>query len=251
MKRGVWSLVTGLFWALASVNPALAFQLSPISQVFAPIGNDATQSYEITNDGDHRIAVEVSVVERDVDLDGHESYEPADDDFLIYPPQMILEPGAVQTVRVTWLGDPAPSQELAYRLIAEQLPITLLEPDANIESPTGSVQILLRYLGSLYIRPAGVTANIQLTAVENITSDTGEEQVAITLVNQGTASARLRNLQVRLTAAGTEVTLQGEQLEGMVDQVVLAGDERRFVLSRPVTLPGGPVAASFEYNQGE
>ena len=242
-------LVASAFLVLANINPALAFQLSPISQVFEPIGSNATKSYEVINDGDERIAVEVSVVERDMDIDGQEFYTSADEDFLIYPPQMILGPQEVQTVRVTWLGDPQPSEELAYRLVAEQLPINLVDPSAEVvDRPTGSIQILMRYLGSLYVRPDNVEADVQLVSVENMTNEVGEAQVAITLTNQGTASARLRDLQVTLDAQGNQVELAPEQLEGMAGHVILAGHQRRFVLPRPTNLPSGPLTAIFEYH---
>ena len=245
-------LIASLFLTLANINPAWAFQLSPISQVFAPIGNNATKSYEVINDSDERIAVEVSVVERDMDINGQEFYESADEDFLIYPPQMILGPQEVQTVRVTWLGEPQPSEELAYRLVAEQLPINLIDPNVEtIDRPTGSVQILLRYLGSLYVRPENVEADVQFVSVENTTNERGEAQVAITLTNQGTASAHLRDLQVTLAAQGTTVKLTPEQLEGMAGHAILAGHQRRFVLPRPTNLPNGPITVTFEYNQNE
>ena len=245
-------LIASVFLILANINPALAFQLSPISQVFEPIGNNATKSYEVINDSDERIAVEVSVVDRDMDIEGQEFYESADEDFLIYPPQMILGPQEVQTVRVTWLGDPQPSEELAYRLVAEQLPINLVDPSAEVvEQPTGAVQILLRYLGSLYVRPDNVKADVQLVSVENTMNEAGETQVTITLINQGTASARLRDLQVTLEAQGTQVALAPEQLEGMAGHVILAGHQRRFVLPRPTNLPSGSLTATFDYRQND
>ncbi|ASC71339.1 hypothetical protein XM38_022910 [Halomicronema hongdechloris C2206] len=249
MKWVFQALAALLFLAVASINPALAFQLKPISQVFAPIGEGATKSYEVVNDSDERIAVEVSVVERNMDIDGQESYEPADEDFLVYPPQMILEPQSVQTVRVTWLGDPDPSQELTYRLVAEQLPINLADPDAQVTRPVGSVQILLRYLGSLYVRPADVAPDVQVASVEAITGSEGEAQVAITLANQGTASARLRDLQVSLTAQGTTLNLGPDQLDGMAGQIVLPGHQRRFVMPRPTNLANGEITATIEYRQ--
>ena len=250
MKWLIQFLSATLFLVLAGLNPALAFQLQPISQVFAPMGRESTRSYEVVNDSDERIAVEVSVVERTMDIDGQESYTPADDDFLIYPPQMIVEPRAAQTVRVTWLGDPNPSQELTYRLVAEQLPINLLDPDAEVPTrPVGSVEILLRYMGSLFVRPAMVQADVQLVSAVGQTGPNGEPQLAVTLENQGTGSARLQDFQLSLTAQGTTVELQGDRLEGLNNAVVLAGNQRRFVLSWPEGLPWGDVTATFDYTQ--
>lgn len=239
------TLFSALFIVLAQINPALAFQLNPISRIFAPLGQEATQDYEIVNDSDERVAVEVTVVERTVSLDGEETHTPADDDFLIYPPQMIVEPGTAQVVRVMWLGDPAPTEELAYRLVAEQLPINLVDPNSEVpERPAGQVQIMMRYIGALYIQPAGVTPDLQVVAATPQTSPEGVRQLAVTLDNQGTAHALLKNYTLHLTSQGTTIDFPGEQLDDANHVVVLAGHQRRFVVSWPAGLPQGEVTGT-------
>ena len=74
-----------LFVILSGISPALAFKLDPISRVFEPAGAGATQSYQVINDSAEQIAVELSMVERKISLDGEETTESADDDFLVYP----------------------------------------------------------------------------------------------------------------------------------------------------------------------
>lgn len=249
IKGLLQSLASLLFLALVSINPALAFQLNPASQQFAPAGQESTRSYTVTNDGNKRIAVEITVVERHMSLSGEETYESADEDFLVYPSQMILEPGAEQTVRVTWLGDPAPNQELAYRLIAEQLPVNLVDPSEMPDHPVGEVELLSRYVGAIYIHPEGTASNVEVDTVEAVTGEGGETQLAITLNNLGTARARLKNLKLHLTAQGTTVDLEEDQLQGMENEVILAGNRRRFVLPWPASLPQGPVTATFEYGR--
>src|SRR5687768_8848381 len=113
--------------ALIGSPPAFAMQLQPLSRVFVPSGSGATQSFEIINDGSERIAVEVSIASLSRDEDYAEINEAADDDFLVYPSQLVLPAGRRQTIRVTWLGDPRPTRELTYRIIVEQLPIELLD----------------------------------------------------------------------------------------------------------------------------
>jgi fimbrial chaperone protein len=250
MKRPIQILLTVLFLALLRINPALAFQFQPISQVFSPSGTHSTRTYQVINNQEERIAVEISVVERQMSLDGEETYQPAEDDFLIYPAQMILGPGATQVVRVSWLGDPAPDQELAFRLIAEQLPINLV--DASHPAPmqaVGQVKVLLRYMGSLFVRPAGVQAALSLGSVTPSTTAQGAPAVALTFVNQGNASARLHGLRLTLTAQGQSVTLSPEQLEGIEGTTILPGHSRRYSLPRPANLPQGPLTATFDYRR--
>ncbi|CAD5971572.1 hypothetical protein [Planktothrix agardhii] len=81
-----------LFIILSAISPALAFKLDPISRVFEPAGAGATQSYEVINDSAEQIAVELSIAERKISLEGQETTESADDDFLVYPSQIVLPP---------------------------------------------------------------------------------------------------------------------------------------------------------------
>lgn len=233
------------------IQPAFAFKLLPISREFAPSGKDSTQSYQIVNDKNERLAVEVSVVQRQIDLTGTESYQPAADDFLIYPSQILLEPNEIQTVRVTWLGDPTPEKELAYRLVAEQLPVDLESPQAaNSNKPVGQIKLLLRYLGSLYIRPDNVQPDVVLDTIGLQAGSDGAQALTVTFNNQGTAHASLKNLKLHLTSPsqGIKVDLQPEQLPKINNAVILAGSKRQFVLPWPASLPVGPVTATFEFD---
>lgn len=237
MKLPFASLGLSLILALTATFPAEAFKLVPMSRVFSPVGSGATQSYQIVNDSDAPIAVEVSVVERMMALDGKESYLPADEDFLVYPPQIILPPNQSQVVRVSWLGDPQPIQELAYRLIAEQIPIELVQSDASPTQPTGAVQVSIRYAGSIFVRPNNVAADVVLDRIQPQVSETGAPELALTLSNQGTASTILRNLTLTLRSGGQQVILSGQDLKGISGERILAKNKRQFLMPWPAGLP--------------
>jgi len=249
MKFLPHSLLLSLCLVLAAIQPALAFKLLPISRTFKPAGREATQSYQVVNDKQERLAVEVSMVKRQMDLAGNETYRAADDDFLIYPAQILLEPGQMQTVRVTWLGDPNPKQELAYRLVAEQLPIDFGKSQQSPSKPVGQIKLLMRYLGSVYIRPENIKPNVVLKTVEPQGSQDKQQQLALTLHNQGSAHATLKNVKLNLKVAGSAMTLRPEQLQGMNNAVILAGNQRRFVIPWPQNLPVGPVTATLDFDQ--
>lgn len=249
MKLSLRRILLSFFLVLLGVQPAFAFKLLPISRTFTPAGSGATQSYQVVNDSNERLAVQVSIVQRQMDLAGKENYKPADDDFLIYPPQILLEPQKTQTVRVTWLGDPQPTKELAYRIIAEQLPINLEKPQANQTKPVGAVKVLLRYLGSLYIRPANVQPDVILEGAELQKGTNSANELAISFNNRGTARAVLKKLKLHLAGQGKTVDLQPEQLKEINNAVILAGNKRRFVMPWPNSLPVGPVTAKFEFDQ--
>ena len=189
----------------------------------------------------------MSVVKRAIDLDGKESYKPADDDFLIYPPQVILKPNTRQTVRVTWLGDPTPQQEIAYRLVSRQVPINLKKPEiGKLDRPIGKVDLLLTYMGSLYVRPVDVQSKVVVDSVI-VQNDKSKPMIALILENQGSARASLRNFSLNLTSNGKTVILKPEQLQEVSSRVILAKSKRRFVYAYPAELPQGNVTATFDH----
>jgi len=249
MRLSFRRILLSFFLILLGVQPAFAFKLLPISRTFTPAGSGATQSYQVVNDSNERLAVQVSIVQRQMDLAGKENYQPADEDFLVYPPQILLEPQKTQTVRVTWLGNPQPTKELAYRIIAEQLPINLENPQANQTKPVGAVKVLLRYLGSLYIRPANVQPDVVLEGAELQKGTNSANELAINFNNRGTARAVLKNLKLQLIGQGKTLDLQPEQLKEINNAVILAGNKRRFVMPWPNNLPVGAVTAKFEFDQ--
>ncbi|NJN49341.1 MAG: molecular chaperone [Alkalinema sp. RL_2_19] len=191
--------------------------MEPISRVFTPTGANATQSYEIKNTTKELLAIEVSTAKRSMDLQGKETLTSADEDFMIYPPQILLKPGESQTVRVTWLGDPQPQHELAYRLIAEQLPIDLDQPAAKPTSKQGSakVKLTMRYEGSLYIRPSLAAADVIVEQIATQQNGT-EAMLAVTLHNRGTSRAILTNAQLQLTDGQQSHTLTATESSELI-----------------------------------
>lgn len=229
--------------------PAHAFKLIPLSRVFSPTGPNAVQSYEIENNTGEPLAVELNIVKREMSLQGVDKLIPANDDFMIYPPQILLQTGESQTVRVTWLGDPKPAQELAYRLIAEQLPINLAPTGGTAsEAPTKSgfntsIKIKMRYQGSIYIRPSQAQPNVVIERIEP-KMENGKSILAITLQNQGSARANLKEGQLQLKV-GTQdrsiVTLTAAQMGLNERPTLLAKQQRQILIPYPTGLAQGEI----------
>ncbi|MEH1804116.1 fimbrial biogenesis chaperone [Nostoc sp.] len=257
------ALLTGLGLNLLSIHPSLAsanFKVLPLNMSFEPSGRGATRSFRVESIGDEPVAVQIQMVSRQMKLDGTEINLEADNDFLVYPPQILLKPGQQQTVRVTWLGNPNPTNELAYRVITEQLPINLPQDrkdDPNQRSVSLNIKTLLRYLGSVYIVPKGVASQIVLDSAVHRKGKSGADELAVTFENQGSAHGLLRNLNMTITSAGqnskspqgTIVQIKSDQLKEVSGQNILAGNKRQFVISWPAGLPVGPITATFDVDQ--
>ncbi len=233
------------FTALIAASDASALKFVPFVQEFAPRGPNSKKVYRIENDGPEQVAIQVSMVHRTMKIDGTEDLIEAEDDFIVFPPQLVLEPGESRTVRVQWLGDPDPKIELAYRIIAEQLPV-----DFGNNSTAGShVTLLVRYEGAVYIAPKGVASDVALESAEAKRGADGSRKLVLTVQNKGNAHTLLRNLSlnVRSRADGSQTTIPGEKLDGMRGENVLAGHRRRFELAWPKDVTFGPVDVNLSF----
>lgn len=214
-----------------------AFSLSPMSVSLSPSGKGNSTSFILDNNGPEKIAVQVSMAKREVSVDGTERNPDADDEFIVYPSQLVLEPNDKRTVRVTWAGDLKPMRELAYRIIAEQLPVDTTRPE---KKERGLIKMLLRYLGSVYITPPGANAKIELDRIEPIASHDKKKtpHLALYLVNSGTAHAIIKRAKLKITRPGSApLELGWDALKELDGQNVLASSKRRFELAWPPKLP--------------
>lgn len=230
----------GVLWGFAT--PALAYKLSPMSQVFAPSGSRTTRSFEVKNDGKERVALELSITTLERDLDYVESNRNADEDFLVYPAQILLAPGARQTVRVTWVGDPDPKRELTYRLVVEQLPIQDAL-DGGVQAQ-GSLRILMTFRATLYIRPAKAAPKVSLESAGLLLGKEpgAASYLALTVQNTGGAQGFLSNCATTVRSGETTLALPPESLRLLQQGRILAGTKRRFLVPWPAQLPQGTVA---------
>jgi fimbrial chaperone protein len=244
------SFVFALLVFLMGATPAMAYKLTPMSQVLAPSGSDTTKSFEIVNDSAERVALEISITTLERDLDYTETNVNADENFLVYPPQLLLAPGARQTVRVTWVGEPNLKSELAYRLVVEELPIK----GAGVGSTkaSGAVRILMTFRATLYIRPAKATPRISLESAVRVEGKTPSDasSLAITVQNKGTAQGALKKCATTASSGKTTVSLPVESLKLLQQGRILSGNQRRFLIPWPAELPIGTVTVLLKCDVG-
>jgi fimbrial chaperone protein len=247
MKSLLLLIAAAVIVQLVGETTAAAYQLVPISRVFAPNGSQATQSFELVNSGRERVALVISFETLARDESYVEHNVEADDDFLAYPSQVILGPGARQTVRVSWLGAPSPTSELAYRIVVTQVPIETLDraavPDAVA---AGKIRVLLNYRGTIFIRPAKAAPSVSVESAIVAIDKAHGKLLAITLANSGTAHGRVRGCSLRAVPAtgGPEVLLSAAVLEPLRNTRVLARSKRRYLVAWPNDLAVGPVKVS-------
>lgn len=211
--------------ALASLACAAhAISFTPIEVDFSPSGRAATQVFRLENTTAEATAVEVSVKSRKMERNGEDTLGDADDQFSIFPAQVVLQPGQVQTIRVQYTGPAAIDSERAFRLIAEQLPIDVGQAPQN----GGRMRLLVKYVASAYVVPANVKAILSVQSVQAV-SDSKGKWLDVTVLNEGTTRKVLR--EAKLVVGST--TLEGAAVKGLAGENILAKTTRTFRIPAP------------------
>jgi fimbrial chaperone protein len=250
-----WGFSFGCLFAILCTSPALAgagFRLSPPTVEFSPIGRDIVKNFYIRSTGDEPVAVQVTINKWEVAPDGTETNPPEDEDFLIYPPQMIVQPGSEQVVRVTWVGEGNIPKEQTYRAVFEQVPINFVQTPQEVEGKGQiSLSVIFKYVAAVYLTPEGAKPEILIESSELQENADGSKNLLLVFNNVGNARGSLKDTAVKLTSSvvpTTTVTIPGAEVRDEKGVVILAGNKRRFVLPWPKELPVGPVTATFTTN---
>lgn len=222
---------------LLVAGPLAAFQLQPMSASIDPQSGASTTTFDVRNTTDAPIAVQMRVTTRRIEPDGTEINEDASDQLQLFPSQVILREGQTQTVRVRWLGDGVPAEELPFRVVAEQLPVNL----GRDQDEASGVRMMLRYRATLYVRPDGVAPEVSVTDLS-----VGESEVSMMVENRGTAHALLADGLLVLRTGGEETELPAEEVEALATVNVLPGGVRR-VRVPLADLPEVPDEISFRF----
>jgi fimbrial chaperone protein len=220
MYRKVLLIVTFSLMVAFSIN---AFTLTPMVVTIAPSGAQSIMTFKVTNDSDQQAAVAISVHTRIIDESGAEKNQPAGNLFLVFPSRVVLEPNSTQNIKVQYKGSSAITAESSFRVIAEQLPVAF-------DNPTGSgINILLRYIASLYVAPKNVKPNVLLASVVGAEKD-GKLGLKVSLKNEGTKHALLFKslLRIKQSTGSVLVELKGDPMSEFEGQNLLAMSKRVF-----------------------
>ncbi|MFC5499010.1 fimbria/pilus periplasmic chaperone [Caenimonas terrae] len=251
-----WLLSIHFAAAIAAASPlqAIAYTMTPSQVTLLPSGGGASTFLRLENKEARPAAVEITVQEHRKDLDGKTLQgAPADEDFIVYPAQIVMLPGDEVAVQVRWIGAAPLAAERAYTLVAREVPIPrpAQEPD-----PAGGVRLDIRvqvnYEARIYVTPAGAKPRVVVESVAersaDSTSPAAGPQLEIILANEGTAHQALTDLTLRvvpLDPAGVPlrqqaVSIPAREVPAMRPHL-LAGQRRRLLVPRPAGLPAGPV----------
>jgi fimbrial chaperone protein len=245
-----------LIGLLVWIHPVFAVRMVPIVAEAISSGEPVEQNFRIDNPSGSPAAVEISILKRRTTLDGEEVREPAGDQFVVFPEQMVLMPGESQLIRIQWLGKAGLTSELAYRVIAEELPVDFTREQEAGEQATGeqekvtgtgpTIHLLMRYEGMLYIQPPRSRAHVEV-ASSRIVDHEGEKHLELVLVNSGNMHIVIDEPRVSIGQKDGTVDLPETEVRQKLNVNMLASEKRRFLLRWPNGLDPDVLDVQFHY----
>lgn len=220
--------------AFAAVAHALVLQ--PLAVDMRSSGTQASTTFRVVNDGQSVMPVEVSYKRMTLGETGGPVLSNArGDEFVIFPPQATIRPGATQVFRVQWVGNPAVAKSESYMFSFSQVPVE--RPD-NV---TG-IQVLYSLQSVVSVAPVQGIPALTFKSARPVPLEKGGHGVEVVIENQSPVHgyfSRVR-LQLRREVTPGRIAWQktfdtGELSAAIGLGLVPGGQTRKFVL--PVDQP--------------
>jgi fimbrial chaperone protein len=221
--------------ALGFVGIAHAYQVAPMIYDMKPSGKAASAVIRVNNTNASPITIEVVSERRLFDEKGTESRQPADKDFILFPPQGVVQPGATQAVRVQYVGPQQLDKSVTYTITVKQVPVKLPNDGKS------GVQFVFNFSTVANVVPDGAKAQVEIVSL------TAEgKKLKLTLRNAGNKYANLALSNVALTGAGFNMTIKDEDWrKALGTSWILPGGTRVVELPKPDKAPAEGLSAKF------
>ena len=240
--------------------PATAMRVSPMVIEMQTDGSASTARIEVQNINPGRLAFETRVTRADFQPDGTIAEVPADEDFLVFPPQGVLRSTQRQVIRLQWLGGPIDASR-AYYVSVRQLPVAL-EPGEEGQA-TAQVQVLYNMKALVTVEPRGAKSNVEIVSARAadyvppanpVDGSVGPAGPGVEVVIRNTGNRHAMTAAVPWIVEGTNasgepvrIELSAGDLNGLIGTgyVKAIDGERTFRFPVPEALTG-PVTVRFK-----
>ncbi|CAM3066698.1 molecular chaperone [Vibrio rarus] len=144
---------------LLSVGHVLAYQVTPMYLEMEYVGSKAQSSYQVTNNSSKNVLVQVSAYRVVIDPNtSEETITPADEDFLILPPQASVTPNNVRRFRVRYLGGEQVTSTQTYRIVFEEL------QTSDGDKSDSQVKFLFNFSTVVFVSPTSEECTTRLNS---------------------------------------------------------------------------------------
>jgi len=210
---------------LAMTKAVYGIEISPMVTALSIDSRPNYQQFLVKNNSNLSLPVEIDVNRIQFNsLAEGVSYTVIPDvssDLLVFPPALVLAPGAVQSVRVQWLGQASLAESQSYFIRFSQPQLS------DSKTNKSGVKIFVHFNAAVHVSSSGLKPLLsinqssiiqQVSSVENESSSQDKQQKSSTLLqfiidNQGGMYADLNDYRLNITQIdGNEFVIQGEEL---------------------------------------
>lgn len=235
----VWG---ALSLALAPVT-AEAARVSPMIVEVAPVGRGSIARVELTNPSEREFPVEVQMFRGVISEDGQLELTPADDDFLLFPTQIVVPARSQQIFRVQYIGEPELAASEIYYMQVRQIPVDIAGGNDS------QVQLVVNFNVLVNVIPNGATPDPVVETARPAVRD-GVPGVEVRLTNRGTryftgGTNRWQIIGTGEDGAVLDLRLPPEEVAKLIGVGVVApGRSRVFFFPTGKPLREGTIQAS-------
>ncbi|WP_448659880.1 fimbrial biogenesis chaperone [Sphingomonas sp. CJ99] len=230
IKRLTVLLVAAAVAMLAVGSTVWAMDVQPLRILLNPARGQVSGTISINNTRTEPLDYEILVERRIIEADGTQRFEPAEDDFIIFPPQGSVQPGQSQAARFQYLGPRDVTTTQGYVLRVKEVPVQ--RPEFS------GVQFAYAFGVAVYVRPADARDTLTVQSVERTA-----EGVRLTVVNQGNDYALLADKRLRLSIGSEQRALVRQEFAQLVGLPLIAPNSSRILdLALPDLPQGAPTA---------
>lgn len=211
---------------LATATPVAAHEIQPMIATVAPSGSTANYRLMIRNSDAMPVTLEINPTRVTVDDDGAVTRTPETADVILFPPQVIVQPGTEQAIQVRYVGDPAITQGRIYGIVVSQLPVDFKQI-TNSDSSQTQVKIGFDFISHMLVEPQGSKPALTISAV----SREADGDLKFDVVNSGNGVALLRNAEWKMSSGATSVVVPADKVQFGAFGAILPGGRRTITIA--------------------
>ncbi len=209
MSKTLSRIVAAILISAAAVGPAKAYQVSPMSYVLAPSGQQSSRRLTVDNTDANPIDLEIKVFSVQVDENGKRTFTPADDQFLVFPVQATVQPGKSQSFQVRYIGEPHVDTGRIYVVKVQQLNVTYVTRELE-PGKTSKIALTTNFNTTAVVQSP--KAKSALSISQNLQPD-GHGHVTALVNNSGDGVADLADAGWQLVRGGHAEPLPGDKVK--------------------------------------
>lgn len=228
--------VVAILFALSPVAVE-ASRVSPMIVELKPTGRDSIARVELTNDAGRDIPYEVEMMRGEISPEGQLSLTPADEQFIVFPPQAIVEANSQQVFRIQYVGDEAIDLSQVYYLSVKQIPVAF-------DQGKNQVQVVINYNVLVNVVPDGTSPQAIVRSASYIErpkpmDDLAEEDRPEVIPTEKGLLIDLGNDGNRFFFAGqSDWSISAQTVAGEPFEKTYSGDEMSRLIGAGVVGPG-------------